>query len=618
MSEPFFIDASILQIHDAAPVKATFLETVSDGHFFGFYTLENNAPADARTLFANVGTSALIPNVSSVFLGNRLGGKTPVFFVIENGWDLNRGAPWFNDAAGGQNGFWKFLKPEENGLFPALEQGKTVWKNAGGLTVRPAVDATVETARPVLVWQANDGRIHVPKGKIYHSCAYGLHPELNPDGARRFVFTTQKESASVLLCYIDASIPPAKQKPLIAFRLQAGDGNFQALLRNRIATVLPVLPDDEKVLSASVEIPDEFEDALEIDGVADGRTVTVGQDTVSIEINANRLEIKGVARAALYTALLSRVKIKTDATAPAKSKVAATIETASGIVEGKGEVDILSEKAADRPSSPIIAKAAHTPPASISNYSALPAFYAETKSETLPSFLTQTETATVRNAPKSAAFNKTVLIAGGARGIGADIARALAARGGAVIVHCHADVADAAKLVEELRRAGHGKAAYVRADFNSVDETGGLIDDVTRTYGVPDLLVFAASADLPDSAAGGFDENVAVNLRAPFILTGAYARALPKGRVGNVLAVFKNNRTGFSSAALTKAATRELVALAGGTLADRVRVNALALSGYDASARGRLIDAVCFLAQNPLVSGQVLELGSQPSASAGK
>ena len=154
MPEPFFADASILRIRDAVPVKATFLETASDGHFFGFCTLEDGKLTEARTLFANVGASALIPNVSSVFLGNRLGGKTPVFFVIENGYELNKGTSWFNDAACGQNGFWKFLKPAESGLVPALEQGKTVWKNAGGQTVCPAVDATVETVRPVLVWQA--------------------------------------------------------------------------------------------------------------------------------------------------------------------------------------------------------------------------------------------------------------------------------------------------------------------------------------------------------------------------------------------------------------------------------------------------------------------------------
>lgn len=610
MPEPFFADASILRIRDAVPVKATFLETASDGHFFGFCTLEDGKLTEARTLFANVGASALIPNVSSVFLGNRLGGKTPVFFVIENGYELNKGTSWFNDAACGQNGFWKFLKPAESGLVPALEQGKTVWKNAGGQTVCPAVDATVETVRPVLVWQANDGRIYTAKGKIYHSCAYGLHPELNPDGARRFVFTTQKESASVLLCFIDGAIPPARQKPLMAFRLQAGEGNFQALLRNRIVAFVPMISDDDRVLSASVEIPDEFEDKLEIDGVADMRNVTVGSDSVSVKIDDNRLEIKGKACAALYTALLTRVKIKTDATAPAKSKVVVTVKTETDTIESKGEVDILSEKTAEQPSSSIIAKAAHTPPASISNFSTLPAFYAETRSETLPSFLTQTETPAVQSAPKPAAFNKTVLITGGARGIGAEIARALAARGCAVIAHCGADVADAVKLVEELRRTGHGKAAYVRADFNSVDETKSLIDDVTRTYGTIDLLVFAASADASDSAIGGFDENAAVNLRAPFILTDAYARRMPKGRVGNVLAVFKNDQTGFSSAALTKAATRDLVALAGKTLADKIRVNALAVSGYDETARGRLVDAVCFLAQNPLVSGQVLELGN--------
>ena len=47
----FFLDASVLRINDGTPVKVTFLEARTSGHFVGFYTLDAGAFHDIRTLF---------------------------------------------------------------------------------------------------------------------------------------------------------------------------------------------------------------------------------------------------------------------------------------------------------------------------------------------------------------------------------------------------------------------------------------------------------------------------------------------------------------------------------------------------------------------------------------
>ncbi len=610
----FFLDASVLRINDGTPVKVTFLEARTSGHFVGFYTLDAGAFHDIRTLFPNVGPDTLISNVSSVFLGNRLNGKTPVFFVVENGYTLNKDAAWFNDAAGGRNGFWKFLKPaEEEGLTPVLEQGEIVWRRSNGETAAPAQEAGPGTHRPVLIWQSNSGRIFVLKGNIFHSFGYGLYPELNPDQTHRFLLTPQEDGASVILSFADGVSRTAEQKPEISFCLHIGERNFAALTRNRIiGAILPLPEIDEPVLSAGIEIPDDFDDVLFLEGFEDQQTLPAAGTTFLIESKGNRLTIKGEAVPAVYEALLSCVKIRTDASAVAKSAVKVTFQTAKGEIVKSGETEILSEKAQlpflpASVSLPKTAPAADRPGKIFSEI--LPPFAAEEKDDDLPAFLTQPlPAAGTPGAVKQPSGAKTALITGGAHRRGKEIAHALAARGYNVIVHCHTAVAEATHLVEELRQTYHVKTAYFRADFNSFDETADLLDSVSRTYGPVDLLVCQAGAFSPEETAAGWEINTSVNLRAPFILMNAFARCLPKGRTGCILSVFHQPPDEFSSYALSCLAMDSLIGCAARRFKERIRVNGLAVAcgQYDESVERRVIDAVCFLAQTPVVSGQIL------------
>ena len=44
---------------------------------------------------------------------------------------MNKNAPWFQEAAAGRGGVWKFLKPaSRENLIPSLYQGQIVWQHS--------------------------------------------------------------------------------------------------------------------------------------------------------------------------------------------------------------------------------------------------------------------------------------------------------------------------------------------------------------------------------------------------------------------------------------------------------------------------------------------------------
>lgn len=93
---------------------------------------------------------------------NRLSGKTPAFFVIENGYALNAGASWFDDAIAGKNGMWQLVaSPSRDDMRPVLHQGGLIWKSADETVKEP-----VATGAAVLLWQGNDGTVSRIKGKL--------------------------------------------------------------------------------------------------------------------------------------------------------------------------------------------------------------------------------------------------------------------------------------------------------------------------------------------------------------------------------------------------------------------------------------------------------------------
>jgi len=92
---------------------------------------------------------------------------------------------------------------------------------------------------------------------------------------------------------------------------------------------------------------------------------------------------------------------------------------------------------------------------------------------------------------------KTVLITGGARRVGAAIARELHSAGANLAIHFRHSARDAATLAAELNDRRAKSAATIRADLLDVENLGALIEFTLRHFGALDVLVNNASTFYP-------------------------------------------------------------------------------------------------------------------------
>jgi 3-oxoacyl-[acyl-carrier protein] reductase len=83
---------------------------------------------------------------------------------------------------------------------------------------------------------------------------------------------------------------------------------------------------------------------------------------------------------------------------------------------------------------------------------------------------------------------KTAVVTGASKGIGAGIAKALAAEGAAVVVNYASSKAGADKVVAEIKAAG-GKAIAVQGDVAKAADVKRLFTETKRTFGRLDVLV---------------------------------------------------------------------------------------------------------------------------------
>ena len=118
---------------------------------------------------------------------------------------------------------------------------------------------------------------------------------------------------------------------------------------------------------------------------------------------------------------------------------------------------------------------------------------------------------------------RTAIVTGGARRIGAAIARALAADGWHLLIHFNRSATEAEALAAEL-----GNASVVRAELA---EAGAAATIMAASGGLPPvrLLVNNASRFAYDGAedftVAAWDAHQAINLRAPALLSQAFAAA---------------------------------------------------------------------------------------------
>ena len=179
---------------------------------------------------------------------------------------------------------------------------------------------------------------------------------------------------------------------------------------------------------------------------------------------------------------------------------------------------------------------------------------------------------------------RTAIVTGGAKRIGAALVRALAADGWHVVIHCHTSVAAAEVLADEIATGG-GSATVVAADLAAADVAARVIGAATTAGSPPlGLLVNSASRFDYDSfdsfGVDGWDAHLAVNLRAPALLTQAFAAAVPDhatALVVNLLdAKLASLNADYFTYTVSKIGLQGLTELAARAFAPRLRVNAIA------------------------------------------
>ncbi len=134
------------------------------------------------------------------------------------------------------------------------------------------------------------------------------------------------------------------------------------------------------------------------------------------------------------------------------------------------------------------------------------------------------------------------VVTGGGRGIGRGIALALAELGHIVVVNYRSDAESAEETCREAHRRGSPDARAIRADVSDPEEGRRLLDDAMALAGRIDLWVNNAGIaperrlDLLETTVDSWEHVLGTNLRGPFFLTQAAARAMIGLRESGIVA----------------------------------------------------------------------------------
>ncbi len=231
---------------------------------------------------------------------------------------------------------------------------------------------------------------------------------------------------------------------------------------------------------------------------------------------------------------------------------------------------------------------------------------------------------------------KTVLITGGARRVGAAIARTLHGAGANLVIHYRKSANEAAELADQLNGTRGKSVEIFQADLLETAKLPALVEFAVRSFGSLDVLVNNASTfyatKIGEITPQSWDDLLGTNLKVPLFLSQAAAPALKKthGLILNIVDIHAlrplRHYTVYCAA---KAGLHMLTRSLAKELGPEVRVNGISPgpvlwpeSGGDEAARAKIVQrtilqkmgtpediartALFFASQAPFITGQIL------------
>jgi pteridine reductase len=240
------------------------------------------------------------------------------------------------------------------------------------------------------------------------------------------------------------------------------------------------------------------------------------------------------------------------------------------------------------------------------------------------------------NETEASLSGKTVLITGGARRVGAAIARRLHGAGANLVVHYRNSAKDATELAGQMNSARAKSAATFQADLLDTARLPELVEFAVRSFGALDVLVNNASTfyatKIGEVTPAAWDDLMGSNLKAPLFLSQAAAPALKKshGLILNIVDIHAlRPLRSYTVYCAAKAGLHMLTRSLAKELGPEVRVNGISPGPVlwpekesDPAAREKIIQrtilqkmgtpediartALFFAAHAPFITGQIL------------
>jgi 3-oxoacyl-[acyl-carrier protein] reductase len=127
---------------------------------------------------------------------------------------------------------------------------------------------------------------------------------------------------------------------------------------------------------------------------------------------------------------------------------------------------------------------------------------------------------------------KVAIVTGASKGIGAAIAKSLAASGASVVVNYASSKEGAGKVVEAIKAAG-GKAVAVKGDVSKAADARAVVDEAIKTFGRLDVLVNNAGVyemkPLEEITEEHFHKTFDINVLGLLLVSKEAAKHLGKG-----------------------------------------------------------------------------------------